>query len=357
MKRMAVWLGVTALAVAAGCVPVLLDVDAKGRALVPRHEGVFAVDLKTGQGQLVMRSSAAASPAWARWSPDGKAAMAVSVSSDADNKFLLDVATLGDGKSRRVAELETAALALWSPDGKAVSVAEAGMGGAGLKVVDVASGEKKTVVSPSASSHQWTADGKVVAFQPNENVGGDKATDGRLVVADPAGGDAKTIAEARATSMTVLSLSPDGKYVLLVEKRDDKEQLTRFAVADGARQTLMAEGVKGAFWSPDGKRIAILRKIGDDNEKGVDLVVTDAEGKQSKDLAVDVMENTGEMMGSLPVYPTWADNDTILFFRKVAVYGTSGKAMHLFSVKADGGDARDLQLTVDTAVAGALKEK
>jgi len=119
----------------------------------------------------------------------------------------------------------------------------------------------------------------------------------------------------------------------------------------------MPEGVKAAFWSPDGKRIAILRKLGDDNEKGVDLVITDAEGKQPKDLATNVMENTGDMMGSLPVYPTWADNDTILFFRKVAVYGVSGKAMHLFSVKADGGDARDLQLTVDTAVAGALKEK
>jgi Tol biopolymer transport system component len=357
MARMAMWLGVAALALAAGCFPVLLDVDAQGRVLVPRHEGVFAVDLKTGQGRCVMSSSAAASPAWARWSPDGKAAMVVSVSSDADNKFLLDVVTLDDGKSRRVAELDTAALALWSPDGKSVSVAEAGMGGAGIKVVNVASGDKRTVVSPSASSHQWTADGMIVAFQPNENVGGDKATDGRLVVADPSGGNTKTIAEARATAMTVLSLSPDGKYVLLVEKRDDKEQLTRFAVADGARQTLMTEGVKAAFWSPDGKRIAILRKLGDDNEKGVDLVITDAEGKQPKDLATNVMENTGDMMGSLPVYPTWADNDTILFFRKVAVYGVSGKAMHLFSVKADGGEAQDLQLTVDAAVAGALKEK
>ncbi|MBN2584080.1 MAG: PD40 domain-containing protein [Planctomycetes bacterium] len=356
MKRFVLSLGVLVL-LAAGCFPVLLDVDSKGRALVPRDEGVFVIDLKTGQSQLVMRSSPASSPAWARWSPDGKAAMVVSVSKDADNKFLLDVVTLADGKRRHVADLGTVALALWSPDGKKISVVESGMGDAGLKVIDAATGDKKPLLDPCASSHQWTPDGKIVAFSPNENVGGDKASDGRLLLVDPAGGEPKTIAEARCTTMTVLDLSPDGKQVLIVEKRDDKEQLALFAVADGTKKTLLPENVKGAFWSPDGKRIAVLIKAGDDDDKGVNLVVTDAEGKQSKELVAGVMENTGETMSSLPVYPTWADKDTILFFRKVSVYGTSGKAMHLFSIKADGGDAKDLQLTVDNGVASALKEK
>jgi len=39
MARMAMWLGVAALALAAGGFPVLLDVDAQGRVRVPRHEG------------------------------------------------------------------------------------------------------------------------------------------------------------------------------------------------------------------------------------------------------------------------------------------------------------------------------
>ena len=63
---------ILALAIlAAGCFPVLLDIDAQGRLLIPRSEGLFLYDTKTGKAQLLGRA-ATGSAAWARWSPDGQ---------------------------------------------------------------------------------------------------------------------------------------------------------------------------------------------------------------------------------------------------------------------------------------------
>jgi Tol biopolymer transport system component len=350
MKRIGGWL-VVVMAVAAGCFPVALDVDSRGRALVPRHEGVFAVDLKTGEGQLVARGSQEARAAWARWSPDGKAAMVVWVS---DSGFLVDVVTLEDGKRRQVAKCKTLAMALWSPDGKIFSVAEVGASGARLKVIDVAGGSMKSVLASGASSHQWTPDGKIVVFQPNES---DDDAAGRVLLVDPAGGEPRPIAEARAEATTVLSLSPDGKRLLMVEKRDDNNSLVRIDMADGARQVLMPEGVRAGIWSPDGKRIAVTRTDSGGDDDGLTLMLTDPDGKQPRQLATGLMENTGEPKEAMPVYPSWAGNDTLIFFRKVAVYGTSGKSMRLFRVNADGTEIKDMQWTVDCAVAAALKGK
>ena len=66
MKRTATVL-VTVLALVAGCFPVLLDVR-DGQVLIPRQEGVFSFDLKSGKTVRVAERGQG-DPAWACWSP------------------------------------------------------------------------------------------------------------------------------------------------------------------------------------------------------------------------------------------------------------------------------------------------
>ncbi len=348
-RKSGILMTMAAIVLLAGCFPILLDVNKDGQVLIPRKEGVFVYDLKTDKIDLLLKSNGQADPAWARWSPDASMALVAAVTPD--NQTIFTAVQVRSKRAKELGQVGQVALAIWSPDGKKFSFVEVGMGDGGLKAMDPASGKSQMLLEGASATHAWLPDSKtIVAIKPAENEGqDDKPASLMLVTLD---GKSRKIAEVRTEGNSALSLSPDGKKLVLVESGEDGDRLVSISLPDG-RKTPVTLGdlePKAAFFSPDGSKLALT--TGGENNKSR-LVILPNGGKPIV-VDEDIMTSTGGMNG-MPVYPTWVDEKTILYFKAVPAYGVSGVSMHL--VKATiGGQSNDLQLTIDNGVAGLMKK-
>jgi Tol biopolymer transport system component len=173
-----------------------------------------------------------------------------------------------------------------------------------------------------------------------------------------------------------LDASPDGKEVLIVMTGSrDSRFLNRVALADGQKTILGPDGAVAGFWSPDGRRVALLhvaerevtREVSDGDsglgggvyritsrEKVAQLTVMKPDGTELK-VVVDDLKYSADGWISSSLLPSWSDPHTVLFFRTAKIYGDAGMATQLAAVKYNGTGLEDMQLTVDNAVDGVLK--
>lgn len=374
--------GLALLAVlAAGCFPVVVDVNRQGRMLIPREEGVFSVSPKGETGALVTRPRKGL-PVWARWSPDGSKVLVAELVGEKAEAELFVVDAAGGGQAKELGKFPGASCALWSPDGARISVAQSGRKGYEIWALDPSDpAARKKLLDSALPAHDWIGTDKLAAFRC---VRVDKATGGQwgdLVTVSAADAQATKVASLICERDTVIDASPDGASVLVVAAgKDDKDRLTKVTLADGATVPIGPDGAIAGIWSPDGQRVAIVYRAevertttqgdvpdmpGSDDEGGVvmtfsystdveKLMVGDAQGGALKDVAEDVAAY-GMGHGGCLLLPSWTDAHTILFFKQVTVYADVGKALHLMSVKYNGTGLEDLQLAIDSQVAEALK--
>ena len=59
------------------------------------------------------------------------------------------------------------------------------------------------------------------------------------------------------------------------------------------------------------------------------------------------------LTGGSPVYPGWIDRDRVFYFSERRVYGSTGRALALMTVRRDGTDRRCLQPWIDLIATGA----
>lgn len=338
---------------AAGCFPLLLDVDGKGNVLIPRTEGLFSYNVISGKATLVARPDEG-TPAWARWSPDGSRVLLAEAIGD-NNKTALYVVGADGADRKELGQFGAMGIALWSPDGKRVTFGELGMGGGGIKAVDVAGGQVSTVQQGSFIVHQWIDANRLLVFEPANP--DDDPSPGRLVVKtlEPAG--TKGIVETTMSKTSMLDVSPDGRTVAVIEAVESDEagpaptQLVLVNMDAATKTAVAVPEAQGAFFSPDGKHLAIA--AGDSR-----IVITDAEGKNPQTLTDEAVNKTAkDMMNQTAVYPCWADNETVLYFRNVNTYANVGTAIHLVKASIDGSRTTDLQLEIDNAVAKLAAEE
>ena len=65
-------------------------------------------------------------------------------------------------------------------------------------------------------------------------------------------------------------------------------------------------------------------------------------------IATDAAANSGGSMDAADIYPTWLDDDTVLYLRLRAVYGTACKNFELVAVNAaQGGKVKNLQTAIE----------
>jgi len=393
---------IAALVLGAGCFPVLLDVDKQGRVLIARQEGVFSFDAKTERCQLLCKPSKGTS-AWARWSPDGKMVL-VGIIHEGEGTELL-VYNIATKQSKSVGTFRNISCALWSPESRAISVAEPrGDAACDLDLVNLATGERKGMLSKALPMHKWLPGGKVVAFTIQQERE-ENAYYGELVVYNAANGDLQLIESMICDRYASVDVSPDGASALLIEWTDKPGYKLSLVDMKARKKTiLLTEGVMNAFWSPDGKKIAIVKgmtrddwwagrsdqernrqrpprrpgppgqttpeqeaqppkpdeKPKEDSEELVmpgemppaKLVVTDREGKNEQLVASNVAIETEAGSSARPIYPAWLDVNTILYFEKTRVYGVAGTSLRLMRVGADGTGRRSLQHIIDAAAAG-----
>jgi Tol biopolymer transport system component len=349
-----------AVVLAAGCFPVLLDIDAQGRLLVPRSEGLFLYDTKTSKAQFLGRA-ATGTAAWARWSPDGQFVLLCST----DEGKMSDLSVI-NVKSRQLKSYGTfsgAAAASWSPDGKTILVAQRkGNNEFALVLVNLTTGERRLALDRALPMHRWISNSAIAAFRIDQLLGEGGRAQGNLVAVNLAGNETKVIAPMTCSILSTMDVDPNGKRLLVTESLEGLFALVTVNLDDGQKKTLVERDVFSGFWSPDGKHMAIVRVSHSGMPRALpsrsarfELAVADGDGANAVVAANDVIARTEYSPEGRPVFPTWTGNNRLLYFESAGNYGPVGGAMHLVSVKIDGTESTDLQASIEAAVVEAPK--
>ena len=172
---------------------------------------------------------------------------------------------------------------------------------------------------------QWAPDHKSFAF--TRNTGAESA----VWTADADGGDVRRVA---SISGGRVSWSPDGKRLAVLRRQDGVQQLFAVTVADGSAQQLTTgtAKVEDPAWSPDGKHIAIcLQKTSGWQIHVVDPARPGAEPRQVTHQARRALD------------PVWSPDGRYFAYTAGAPNVGTGGDIHI--VKADGTEDRTLVQT------------
>lgn len=210
---------------------------------------------------------------WVKWSPDGQYLYYIREDGNSKNPWQLTIQNLKTGVERKLANnLFLAMSPCWSPDGNSILVVgidkneyrTKGYKG-GIYKVDIASGETTEIFLLSdyeyntpkddafpLSDIQWSADGKSFFYLFFKD---------RLVKHNLETGEEEILYQQSHFDSGVLTLSPDGKKLLIAAKspEDKKSQLFTLSVEGGEEKVLCSPQETNHFematWSPDGKYI------------------------------------------------------------------------------------------------------
>ncbi len=357
-------------AVLSGCLPVELSVSPDGDVLIPRAEG-FVVYRPADGSVNVLHEAERGKAAFAMYSPDGKSALLIEqVGEGGMGQSFRGVLRDPDGRTRQLFSRSNVAYAQWSPDGRYISitrvadqqVAPIEQNMPELIVIDVADGSSKRMASNVGAIHRWMPDGeRVVVFQMEDKIGESNYYSGHLTTVDVANDDKSAVVAMAAEHGVHFDVSPDREAAMVAamkvdaadaEMPDEMEGQSKLYSVDmvSGRSREVAPAVAFAVYSPDGARVLIGSA---DEEDGVIKVsVAGADGKDPEVIAEDAGKQAGAGGPQASnVYPTWLDDETVLYLSRRAVFGTAGTNLMLTSVKADGTGRTLHQGTIDAKLA------
>ncbi len=355
-----------------GCLPIELSVSDDGTILIPRQEGFCRFDPGKGAVEIVYAPESM-KPAMALFAPDGKTFLAVGETAAGSggfsmgNAFSAQIVAPGK-KPREILRKSNLAYARWSPDGTHVAVTRIAdkkkppidQNMPELIVIDVAGGNAKTVAGNVSSLVRWFGDSKSILTFQIAAKGENNLYSGTIARMDPAGVTAEPLAVVRGGQDVFFDLSPKGDAAVFtavaaagkggaLPKQDDKgskeSKLFCLDIKTGAVRAVVDEPVYALF-SPDGSKLL----VGTKKNNNLTLSVWDAAFEKSAVIAKDAAQSTGSGPGSVKIYPTWYDTNTVVYLANHASYGTKGLNLHLVSVGVDGTNRMDLQGAVEAGL-------
>ena len=310
------------------------------------------------------------SAAFALYSPDGKSMLCISKTTGGGMGTAFNVKVLaGEAEPKALLGATNLTYARWSPDGKSVTLTRlADAAAAPLKdqlpeliLINLADGAKKTIASNVSIIHRWFPDSKsILTFQISAKEDKGDRYSGSLVRLNVATGKAEPLAAVLGPKQVFFDLSPDGKKAVFTAIQagkpgvaatskpaaDAEARLYELDIATGEVRPAAARAVY-ALYSPKGTKVLVGVEGGN---AGMQLQVGKADLTDLHPVAEGVVKSVGDPASSAEVYPTWLDDDTVLYLALHNVYGIAGKNLSLMSVAADGKNPRDLQPKLDAAL-------
>lgn len=256
-RRLALSFGALALLITAGSAPGAFPGRPGKIAFTSDRSGadeVVVMDARGG-GRSVIAAAPALDPAW---SPDGGSIAYVRGS----RSPAVFVAGADGARERRVTE---GAAPAWSPDGSRLVVSRRVPGGSDLWIVDVASGAERRLTRTDRPERDpaWSPDGRAIAFVRTEVRGADE-----IYAVRPGGRGLKRLTRSPDNDFGP-AWSPDSTRIAFVRVDEGGADGDLYVMgADGRGQKPLGQALtldpgashaSGPAWSPDGRRILLVR--------------------------------------------------------------------------------------------------
>lgn len=350
---------------AAACFPIELDVH-DGKLLIVRGEGTWVLDPASGSVTLV-RPPVDGATVFARFSPKGDEVLTVTERKDGFNDFDFTIGPTAGGPTRRVYQGKNAGYVRWSPDGATLAISQLAAEQnkrfekqmPELWLVPAAGGAPTKILSDGVGTTRWFADGKrVLAFHATAKLDGIGKTKGDLVAASAAKGKPAVLASAIVADGFEADISPDESHILFVAyacaeagaKLPEPDTSTHLCDLDVAKGTVrqLDQHADYVFYAPDGQHVIVGTDEGATGTDVFGLAVADA-GLTSFTLLAKDVARPGS--GSDAVFPGWVDAKTIYYLGVKYTWGSTSKALMLYTMGVDGAGRKNLQPTIESALA------
>jgi TolB protein len=240
---------------------------AKGKPALFSQFNLWRVDLEKG---LVSRATWGSDDREPRWFPDGRRVLFVRNGRKGQDLWVLDAETFTASLFRPIGQwVDSLSL---DASGTKLAYSTREDGPTGLHVLDLSTGQARTIFPGGGGFPVWSRDGTRVAF----------LWKGRLHLADASGGPAREVAVSDDTAAG-LAVSPDGRLALATyagpfnRARDGRLWVLRDDGGEPRKIVQMERAVSGPEWSPDGSRIAFVALEGPEEKPALYVASDDGQ--------------------------------------------------------------------------------
>lgn len=358
------------------CEPISVSVSQKGEVAFTRDEGVFYIDLKSGDIQDVYWNyGKKAVPIIVRWSPDNSLlAYTIKADKDAQETEVYVVDKKGK-KSKKIYSVSQIITQLeWSPNGSHISIAQAGddsdMSVADIAIISEGKDEPDVVLRNTGDVHDWISDDELIFMKIHEK----NENNSDMFKGDLSSYNVKTEETTPITPVIVaktgyINVSPNSKLIAFTAvKVSDKpieftEDLTTESglylhdVKKGTNESIIDRSVVFAAFSPDGKKILVKSKERDSYSSDIDIGYIDLKYKVLKPVIPETFDTISVNSATIQVYPAWIDDSTIIYWHVANVYGSNGQSFQLYTTDILSLKRKFHQLLIDSSIYKLIEKK
>ena len=255
-------LGAASLSRATGVFEFSWSPDSTDVAFVSAQGGtseIWLVDIAAGAPRRITSDGLPKSDP--QWSPDGRWIAFVATPADGRTD-IFGVSSDGAETRQFVATASGESAPRWSPDSSQLLFLSDAEGPDRLMVIDLESGEIRTISDTPASDPQWSPDGESIAFVSDPLPNDDRRDNEDIFVVPAEGGPTRLLTPGTQRYRDYApSWSPDSTRLAFVSERNGFSNLYTIGL-DGRNRTPLTDTELDQHrprWSPDGRSIAFVQ--------------------------------------------------------------------------------------------------